>query len=217
MNRLITAGALAVFAVASVAAQQPATPPLAPSMAPQATPPPPAAPAPQPTRGRQGQPAAPTPAPAQRPTPLAVEPPAPAAPRGGGPMLPNPPVNVRVDLTITDTYAGSPSKKTVTMLIANGGGASIRTNMQRLTSNAPVLNVDGQLTVYPGNVVKLFLTFNYWPGSPANSPSAPPPPGEVTESANVLLMDGKTMVISQSADPTTDRKVTVEVTTTVVK
>jgi hypothetical protein len=132
-----------------------------------------------------------------------------------GPMLPNPAVNVRVDLTITDTYSGAPSKKTVTMLIANGGGASIRTNMSRMQPNAPVLNVDGQLTVFPSNVVKLFLTFNYWPGNAPNAQTAAP--GEVTESANVLLQDGKTMVISQSADPTTDRKVTVEVTATVVK
>ena len=214
MPRLVHVLALALLAPLTASAQQPSAPtplaPAQPTFAPTQQQPPrppqPSRPAPtQPTRADQAIPAAAakTPPPTQESRYAA---------------LPSPAVNVRIDLTITDTYGGTPSKKTVTMLIANSGNASIRTNMSRLESNAPVLNIDGSVAVFPGNTIRATLIFNYWPGRPQNAPpSTTPAPGEVNESGTVLLQDGKPLLISQSADPVTDRKVTVEVTATIVK
>jgi hypothetical protein len=42
-------------------------------------------------------------------------------------------------------------------------------------------------------------------------------PAEIHESLSVVLQDGKPLLVSQSADPTTDRKVTVELMATVLK
>src|SRR5438552_5453122 len=137
MKRLIILSAFAAFAIASVSAQQTSTPtpPMAPSVAPQGTQtPPPAVPAQQ-GRGRQGQNVAPTPAPGQRGA--VPERPREVLPEPRVPSPPNPAVNVRIELTITDTYATTPSKKTVTLLMANGGSGSIRTS-NRLADGSPV-------------------------------------------------------------------------------
>jgi hypothetical protein len=40
---------------------------------------------------------------------------------------------------------------------------------------------------------------------------------DIQEQMNVLLTDGKPLVVSQSADPRGDRKVTVDVTATILK
>jgi hypothetical protein len=137
------------------------------------------------------------------------------------------PVNVKLELAITDTYAGTPAKKTVTLLIANGGGGMIRTS-NRLPDGSPVnLNVDCQVTVnavtMPGrergpDVIRASLTFAYTPAQSPQAEGRPAPrPADLTESVTVILQDGKTTVVSQSADPATDRKVTVEVTATIIK
>ena len=44
-----------------------------------------------------------------------------------------------------------------------------------------------------------------------------PCPTELNQSLTVVLQSGKPMLISQAADPTSDRKVTVEVKATVLK
>ena len=184
--------------------------------APPAQIPPPAQPAPQ----------APTPAPGQRG----------GRGQGGAPpamqaftdrRVPDPAVNVKLELSITDTYANTPAKKTVTMLISNGGSGMIRTS-NRLPDGSPVnLNVDCQVavspTMQPGRdpnreMVRTSLTFLYTPAQAASGEGRPAArPADLTESVNVLLQDGKLTVVSQSADPATDRKVTVEVTATIIR
>jgi hypothetical protein len=141
--------------------------------------------------------------------------------------IPNPAVNVKLELSITDTYAGTPAKKTVTMLVSNGGSGMIRTS-NRLPDGSPVnLNVDCQVSVssvaLPGRergpeVIRTSLTFLYTPAQASSGEGRPAPrPADLTESVNVLLQDGKLTVVSQSADPATDRKVTVEVTATIIR
>ena len=98
--------------------------------------------------------------------------------------------NIRIELTIIDQRsdaAGPP--KTVTMLIEDRQSGRIRTGR----GNAS-LNVDGR------------------PDGPDRA--APTP---IQESVTALLEDGKALVVSQSADPSGDRKVRLEVKATIVK
>jgi hypothetical protein len=64
--------------------------------------------------------------------------------------------------------------------------------------------------------VRLGLTFEYTP-SPDQIEPRVSHPAQLNESMTVLLHDGRKLMVSQSADPATDRKVTVEVTATILK
>ena len=153
------------------------------------------------------------------------------------PALPTITANVKLDLTITDTYTGTPVKKTVSMLILNGSNGMIRTS-NRLATGAPVgLNIDAAAMIHQGGFITVRVTFEYTPalgsGPPAGGTSEQmaaakaqlsekglsfgAQPAEIHESLSVILQDGKPLLVSQSADPTTDRKVTVELMATVLK
>jgi hypothetical protein len=174
----------------------------------------------------QGQAPPPPAAPPQTPRPLATPtqaPPAPPsaqAPQGGQAQRPLDPaqmVNIRVELAISETHGSTPaSKKTVFLLTRSDSRASVRSNM--VVGNTGMgLNVDIRPRVEKDGRISLNLTFNYVPelaGDPAPGVNRPP---DLNETMEVFLVDGKPLLISQSADPKGDRKVTVEVTATVVK
>jgi hypothetical protein len=140
--------------------------------------------------------------------------------------------NVRLDLTITDTVSGASgaSKKTVTMIVVNEHNGRIRSSneVRAPMSEGPpgqvpyqfrpiTINVDATPQVRTDGRVQLFITLEYIPEHQTASANAAPRPATVNESLTVLLHDGKPMLISQSADPANDRRVTVEVTATVLK
>jgi hypothetical protein len=86
-----------------------------------------------------------------------------------------------------------------------------------------ILNVDARPTLLAkdSNRARVELTIEY---RPANTGLIPPSPSEtdkttpnINESLSVILEDGRSMLISQSADPVTDRKVKVEVKATLLK
>ena len=52
--------------------------------------------------------------------------------------------------------------------------------------------------------------------TPQDAPDRPPQP-PLQESVTALLDDGKTLLVSQSADPASDRKVRVELKATILK
>src|SRR5687768_10486810 len=79
------------------------------------------------------------------------------------PALPTVTANIKLDLTITDTYTGTPVKKTVSMLILNGSNGMIRT-ANRLANGSQVgLNVDAAAMIHQGGLVTIRLTFEYTP------------------------------------------------------
>ena len=149
--------------------------------------------------------------------------------------LPDPaqvaPANVRFDVVITDDNGGGkPLTKTVTLnVIAAGnrndaGMGQIRSSARppgtplvtgadgKIVPNELTLNVDiVQPRLMIGNRVRVPLTVEYKPYS------AEPKAASATVRASVdMLMDnGKKTVISQSADPVTERKVIIEVTATI--
>jgi len=78
-----------------------------------------------------------------------------------------------------------------------------------------VIPVAGQPSV-PSNKLKVDLTIEYRPvAGEAESEKTTTP--TINESLTVILEDGKSMVISESADPVTDRKVKVEAKATILK
>jgi hypothetical protein len=116
--------------------------------------------------------------------------------------------NIRVELTINDSFGGG-TKKSINMLVAEGRNGRIRSQ-----SHGFDLNVDARPVVTKDGRIQLDITLGYNPDPAA---TAGPGPGFITESLTLLVPDARPTAISQSADPTSDRKVTVEVTATIVK
>ena len=132
--------------------------------------------------------------------------------------------NVQVELTLTDqTGAGTPDKKTVSMVVSSGNWGKIRSagNVRPAGATPLVvqLDVDARPFVAVDGPVQLEHTVNYSPPG-AQSPdqdNARARPTSINQSLTVVLQSGKPMVISQAADPVNDRKVVVEVKATVLK
>jgi hypothetical protein len=117
--------------------------------------------------------------------------------------------NIRIELTIVDQRSDtSGTPKTVTMLVEDRQSGRIRTS--RGNTN---LNVDGRPEILREGRIRVVLSLEY---APQDSPdrAAPTP---IQESITALLEDGKPLVVSQSADPSGDRKVRLEVKATIVK
>jgi hypothetical protein len=130
-------------------------------------------------------------------------------------------VNVRLELTITDQRGDQPAiSKTVTMTLADRHHGRIRTQGDIRTPQQGfrqvVLNVDCQASILPREArARVMLTIEYRPvAADENERNATP---HINESLTVILDDGKPMVVSQSADPLTDRKVKVEAKITLLK
>lgn len=187
------------------------------------TPPPTAAPTVMPP-SRQGTPPPPIVPVTTPPSPQA--PPGARAPARAEPARPDsmPMQNVRIDLTIADTPGtGTTARKVVTMLIADGQMGRIRSSNSvqvpgpfdpnNIQNRQILINVDASAFVRPDGRVLVSLTLEYIPDvtQGANKPAS------IHESLTVLVAEGKDTLISQSADPATDRKVTVAVTASVIK
>lgn len=146
----------------------------------------------------------------------AAQPPAKPAPQQPAPPRPEPGgqrINIRVELAITDQLAaGDPLKKTVTMIAADGARSSIRN-----ASPEGLLNVDAQPSLAQAGAIRLGLALEYKPAVAATGSDGVRALSRIEEQLTVMLESGKPLVISQSADPASDRKVTVQVTATVLK
>jgi glucose/arabinose dehydrogenase len=118
--------------------------------------------------------------------------------------------NVQVEVSISD-YAGSaaPQRKTVSMVVASGNMGRVRA--QR--GGAAVLNVDSTPRLQKDGRIVLQFSLEYRPQEKADTVDAAP----INELLTVLLQSGKPLVVTQAADPSSDRKVTVEVTATILK
>jgi hypothetical protein len=182
----------------------------------------------QPAAQGRGQ----TPAPAEKP-PVAVQGrgPAPAE----APAPPGQPVNVKLDLTITDQIGpGEPSKKIVTMIVADRAAGSIRSTsnatISNIIGNRAIINVDATPHLLPNGNVRVLLGLEYNPRQ--NTPTTDKvktPSGDVAEipregggsslnqRVTLVLEPNKPLVFSQAADPMSDRKISVEVRATILK
>lgn len=151
--------------------------------------------------------------------------------------------NVKIDVTITDQAAnGKPIAKTISTILANRQNASIRTQMQVpvLTSSKKAkatvppaagaaseaawrweelpLFVDLYAEMSDPTHVRVGLSLKYKTLATASEETELPQAlSEVTQQLSVFLDSGKPLVISQSADAATDRKVTIELKATILK
>ena len=175
--------------------------------------------APQPPRGRSAAPT--TDAPRPRVAAPAAETPQPAAPAAPERARREfQPINIKVDLTLTDQRGASPAiKRTVTVLAADGYTGSIRTQSQVVQVGPVPLNVDASPTLLADGKVRLSINLQYdWP-APAEGNSAR---GTVVSTSlhdqlMMILESGKPMIVAQSADPVGERQVTVEVKATILR
>lgn len=131
--------------------------------------------------------------------------------------------NVQVELTLTDQVGNAaPEMKTVSMIVSSGSWGKIRSAGNVMTpGEAPYvvdLNVDARPFVSVDGPIQLELTLVYAPPKgPADQKEPKPRPTGMNQSQTVVLQSGKALVISQAADPISDRKVIVEVKATVLK
>jgi hypothetical protein len=175
-----------------------------------------------------------------KPTPAPGEP-KPAEPRTAPkPEAPGRLENIKLDLTITDqTGPGAPLRKTVTMIVADRERGAIRSRGHARIDAAPMppsmqpvtINVDAvPQIVRDGGAVRVQIGLEYQP-HPASTAGAKErqveaaaaqgiPAESVTnlnEQITLILVPGKPMTISQAADPVSDRRITVELTATILK
>ena len=165
--------------------------------------------------------------PAAPPPPQA--PPPPAKPPQAARSEPNrQPINVRIEVTITDQRGKAPAmKKTVTAVTGDQLNARIRTQAEFIgmapigASITPIpLNLDVMPTILPNGRVRVTLGLEYslpaLPDEPTTSVPRLVRTG-IQENLAVNLDDGKPLLVAQSADPVSDRQVTVEVKATILK
>ena len=136
-------------------------------------------------------------------------------------------VNVRLTLAITDeTGAGEPVRKTVTLLLADGGSGRVRSSAvaQRQVTHDPryqfvvTLNADAFIGRVDENRVQADITVEYSPGTTGDGAAGTPAEqrgSPLNQSVSVWLANGTPTVIVEASDPMSDRKVTLEATATI--
>ena len=165
-----------------------------------------------------------TPAPSEKPSQSQSKPPAPAE---APPQPAGQPVNVKLDLTITDQAGpGEPSKKTVSIIVADRSLGSIRSTANNIRA---ILNVDATPQLLPNGNVKLQLGIEYNPRqggttekvktAEGNVVEVPREPGgsSLNQRVTIVVEPNKPLILSQAADPLSDRKITVEVRVSILK
>ena len=173
-------------------------------------------------RGRSAAPAAETPRPRVAGTPEAA-PPAPSTAVAAPRRREGQPVNVKVDVTVTDQRgSATPLKKTITIVVADSMGGRIRSSAESTGGFNMPLNVDAEPQILADGKIRLMLNLQYDLPSGGAGSEAPTGVGvirrtQLQENLPLVLENGKSMVVAQSADPISDRQVTVEVKATILK
>ncbi|MCA1559579.1 MAG: hypothetical protein LC753_19070 [Acidobacteria bacterium] len=164
---------------------------------------------------------------AQQPAPAAQQPPAKELPPPAAQAAPKPPpegqpVNVRIEITISEaTGPGDPARKLVTMILADRQNGSIRTSgWVRMTQERRdvMINVDARPFLLRDNAIRLELGLQYQPaGSSQTATSTDVAQTGLNERLNTILESGKPLVVSQASDPASDRRISVEVKATILR
>ncbi len=139
------------------------------------------------------------------------------------------PLNIRIEVSITDQSGSNPAAKKVVSMIA---GDHQSTNI-RSSASVPVkmagsmsynyrnvtINVDARPFIVQKEPNKINVSFGleYFPKGASGQEEMEPGMASWSERLGLILESGKPMMISQAADPTSDRKITVEVTATILK
>jgi len=117
--------------------------------------------------------------------------------------------NILIEVTLIDQRADAPAAaKTLTLLVEDKKSGRIRTSR----GNA-ALNVDASAEIVREGKIRVMLSLDY---NPQDSPdrAAPMP---IQQSVTAVLDDGKPLVVSLSADPSSERKVRLELKASIVR
>lgn len=129
--------------------------------------------------------------------------------------------NVKLDLTITDQSGpGEAAKRTVSMILADRQGGSIRSAGSVIAAGSRInvtLNVDARPQILDDNRILLDLTLEYAPKPISENANTGEGRAHLTERLALIVDPGKPMVISNASDPTSDRRITVELMATILK
>ena len=142
--------------------------------------------------------------------------PKPPAPEG----LPH---NIKVELTITDQAGpGDATKRTVSMIVADRKSGSVRSSGQVMTPGgggrfAVSLNVDAMPVIVKDSLMRLDMSLEYVPKPGSENASSGEGRGSLNERLSLLVVSGRPIIVSQASDPTSDRKISVELTATILK
>jgi hypothetical protein len=130
------------------------------------------------------------------------------------------PVNIKIDLTITDQAApGEAVKRNVSMLVADGRNGSIRSGGRVVSKSGAFtvnLNVDATPRILKGGVIRLDLGIEYVPKPGSENAETGEGRAQLNERLSLMVQSGKPTIISQASDPTSDRKIVVELTATIL-
>ena len=172
-----------------------------------------------------------------QPRPIA-QPPQPPSPPQVGVVVPpreGQSFNIKVDVTISEQIGTSaPVRKTVSVVSGDNMPGFVRSEATFSGGTPAPLNVDIEPRVLPDGKIRLGLSVRYDLPAPPNIAtdsagrlveSQPPVRSalgnltrtEVRQNLKVVLENGKPLMISQSADPISDRQVTIEVKATILK
>jgi hypothetical protein len=105
------------------------------------------------------------------------------------------------------------------MLVADRSNGRIRTAGQVRVGSGyqPItLNVDALPEILRDGRIRLQVTLEYRAQTSEGS-QEDNQPSNLTEAFNVILDDGKSMLVTQSADPASDRRVKVDLKATLIK
>ena len=141
------------------------------------------------------------------------------------------PINVKIEVSITDqTGSGTPAKKVVSMIASDRNQNFIRSSASVPVRSGPeqlpvmnyrnvTINVDARPTIVTKEPTKVYLVLGleYLPKVAGNREEMEPGMAQLSERLALILESGKPMMVSQAADPTSDRRITVEVTATILK
>jgi hypothetical protein len=117
--------------------------------------------------------------------------------------------NIRIDLTITDQRTdGLGTPKTMSLVLEDRQSGRLRTGR----GNA-MLNLDVRPEIVREGRVRILVSLEFTPQDAPDRPTQPP----LSASLTALVDDGKSLVMTQSADPTSDRKVRIEVKATIAR
>jgi hypothetical protein len=140
------------------------------------------------------------------------------------------PINIKIEVSISDqTGNNAPARKVVSMIASDRQPTNIRSNAsvpvkmagsQSFQYRTVTINVDARPAIVQKEPNKISLNFGleYFPKSAtAAQEEIEPGMASWSERLSLILESGKPMIVSQAADPTSDRKITVEVTATILK
>ena len=122
------------------------------------------------------------------------------------PRLPEPPgqgVNIKFDLTLTDqTGTAEAAKKTVSLLVLDRQTGYVRSTSSSERTGPVRINVDARPQILSTGNIRVMLSLEYQ---------------AISQQITVVVESGKPLVVTQTADPLSDRKVTVEMRATILK